>query len=60
MIGLREKYTLEIDYFTEYHGKNQCDSHFSRIMVIYNNRTLRKDALVTTTRETTHTEEMRC
>ncbi|PRP82817.1 hypothetical protein PROFUN_04680 [Planoprotostelium fungivorum] len=51
MIGLREKYTVEIDYFTEYHGKNQCDSHFSRIMVIYNNRTLRKDALVTTTEE---------
>ncbi|PRP78663.1 hypothetical protein PROFUN_13496 [Planoprotostelium fungivorum] len=48
MIVLREKYSMGMDYFTEYHGKNQCYCHFSGIMVIYNNCTLGKDVLVTT------------
>lgn len=53
--NLRHKYKeIGINFFTEYHGKNRCDTHFSRISTIYSNRTMKENTMINTTDELIH------
>lgn len=35
MMDLSSKFTISLDYFTEYHGKCICDGHSSKLTGIY-------------------------